>query len=102
MVNPWIHRLHLWTGGRHQGGYLHAASEPVTEFGGPQKLLYRSSQSNRYIDEGTQTDQEVDLHDQDNDQHSSVRSVTSARSFHQTVHEAAPVYQFDSFPYWKE
>ena len=74
----------------------------VTEFGGHQKLWYRSSRSNRYIDEGTQTDQEVDLQDQDNDQHSSVRSVTSARSFHQTVHGAAPVYQFDSFPFWNE
>ena len=74
----------------------------VTEFGGPQKLWHRSSRSNRYVDEGTQTNQEVDLCEQDLDNHSSVRSVTSAHSFHRASHGAAPVYQFDSFPSWRE
>ena len=35
--------------------------------------------------------------DQDIERHSSVRSVTSAHSFNQSVTQA-PVYQFDSFP----
>ena len=47
----------------------------VAEFGGAQKLWHKTSRSNRYVDEGTQTNQEVDL--TENDQNSSVRSVTS-------------------------
>ena len=39
--------------------------------------------------------------DQDIDRHSSVRSVTSAHSFSQSVTQV-PVYQFDSFPPWND
>ena len=74
----------------------------VAEFGGTQKLWHRSSRSNRFVDEGTQTNQEVDLYEQDLDNHSSVRSVTSAHSLHLASHGTAPVYQFDSFPSWRE
>ena len=38
----------------------------------------------------------------DVEHHSSVRSVTSAQSFNQSVSRTAPVYQFDSFPHWNE
>ena len=74
----------------------------IAEFGGTQKLWHRSSRSNRFVDEGTQTNQEVDLYEQDHDNHSSVRSVTSAHSLHLASHGTAPVYQFDSFPPWRE
>ena len=40
--------------------------------------------------------------DTDIERHSSVRSVTSAHSFNQSVTQTAPVYQFDSFPYWND
>ena len=40
------------------------------------KLRYKTSRANRFVDEGTQTNQEIDLADQDN----SVQSVHSAPS----------------------
>ena len=57
------------------------------------ELLERIPQG--FPNAGTQTNQEIDLFDQDSDMRSSVRSITSAHSFQ----NAAPVYQFDSFPY---
>ena len=73
----------------------------VTESGRYQNLWHHSSRSNRFVDEGTQTE-ERDIIQHDVEHHSSVRSVTSAQSFNQSVSRTAPVYQFDSFPHWNE